>query len=428
MAKKKVWKVLLIIFIIIVVLGAAAGTIYYFMSKPKPVSVTTTKVRRADITQTVSATGKIEAEVEVKISSETSGEIILIEVNEGDTVKQGQLLAKIRPDIIETQLDQFQAAADAAKMEIAVREAEKDRSESNLERIAELYKKEFASKDEFERAQAAYKQAASSYQAAFARYEQALASLKQIKKNALRTTITSPIDGVVTKLSVEVGETVLGTVQMQGTEMMRISDLSVMNSVVEVDENDIVLVEIGDTARVEVDALKDKILTGYVYEIGHSALISQLGSQDQTTNFEVKIRLTDIDARLLPGMTCSAKIETETRKDALVVPLAAVTVRNAAVDRTPDVSEGGIRTANDESNRISKRPPSVVFIMKGDTAKIQPVETGISDDNGMYEIKDGLEEGQTIISGSFLTVSKMLQDGMLVQIDSTGGGRKRIYQ
>lgn len=428
MAKKKVWKVLLIIFIILVVFVGAAGTIYYFMSKPKPVSVTTTKVRRADITQTVSATGKIEAEVEVKISSETSGEIILIEVNEGDTVKQGQLMAKIRPDIIETQLDQFQAAADAAKMEIAVREAEKDRSESGLERIAELYKKEFASKDEFERAQAAYKQAASSYQAALARYEQALASLKQIKKNALRTTITAPMDGVVTKLSVEVGETVVGTAQMQGTEMMRISDLSVMNAVVEVDENDIVPVEIGDTARVEVDALKGKILTGYVYEIGHSALISQLGSQDQTTNFEVKIRLTDIDARLLPGMTCSANIETETRKDALVVPLAAVTVRNAAVDRTPDVSEGGIRTSNNESNKISKRPPSVVFIMKGDTAKIQPVETGISDDNGMYEITEGLEEGQTIISGSFLTVSKILQDGTLVQIDSTGGGRKRIYQ
>jgi HlyD family secretion protein len=276
-------------------------------------------------------------------------------------------------------------------------------------------------------AQAAYDQAVSGYKAALARYNQALASLKQIKRSAERTTITAPIDGVVTSLSVEEGENVVGTAQMQGTEMMRVSDLSVMNAVVEVDENDIVMVKNGDTARVEVDALPDNIYNGVVIEIGHSAIVSSLGTQDQVTNFEVKIRLIDEEPRLRPGMSCNVDIETKTRRDVIAVPLMAVTVRAEDFDRSPDVREGerGLRKKENKESGVSKvkRPPSVVFIKDGNKVKKKEVKTGISD-KGYIEITEGLEEGQTIVSGSYQAVSKQLHDGAEIKVDTSAAKNK----
>lgn len=421
MAKKKkkgsAFRITLIIFGLII----AIVVVFSFLNKGDEVlEVTTSKAINKTIVQTVSAIGNIEPETEVKISSETSGEIIYLGVQEGDTVNNGELLVRIKPDIFETQLEQFKASVEAAKMDVSFSKAEVERTENDLKRMQELYKKEFASKQEAENAKIAYDKAIANYQSSLKRLEQVEASLKEVRKNAERTTIYAPLTGVVTKLEVESGEKVVGTAQMQGTEMMRVADLSVMNAVVEVDENDIVLVEIGDTANVEIDAFPNKIFKGTVIEIGHSANVASLGTQEQVTNFNVKIRLLDIEAKLRPGMSCNADIMTETRNNVVAVPLPAVTVRtDIPTDKNPDLAEGGRgpRMEKEKNNEIVKRPPSVVFLYKNGKAELVSVETGISD-NGFIEITKGLDAGDEVISGSFMAVSRTLKDGMAVKIDT----------
>jgi HlyD family secretion protein len=420
MAKKKkrtvLWITLAVIVVAVVVLAVAFGG-----KKNGAINVITSKISKRNITQTVSAIGKIQPETEVKVSSQASGEIIFLGVKEGDTVRSGQLLVRIKPDIIDAQLKQMKAAADAAKMDINITEAEKIRAEADMQRIAELYKKEFISKQEFETAKAAAARAAGSYQASLSRYQQALAQLNQIEREEDRTSIFSPIDGVVTLLSVELGEKVVGTGMMAGTELLRVSDLSVMNAVVDVDENDIILVKKGDTANIEIDALADSKFTGVVIEIGHSAKQSALGTQDQITNFEVKIRLIDRDYKLRPGMSCNVDVYTETRYNVIAVPLQAVTVRESNLDARPDVDvQKGPGPSNDDvSKTIRKieRPPSVVFINDNLKAKMVKVETGISD-KGYIEIISGLNESDEIISGSYLAVSKDLTNGAKITIDT----------
>lgn len=418
MAKKKKRKGIWITLAIIVLAGAGA---YFSMSGKKNdlISVTTSKVFKKDITQTVSAIGKIQPETEVKISSQVSGEIIFLGVKEGDTVRKGQALVRIKPDLIEPQLKQMRAAADAVKMDIGITEAEKERAESDMKRIAELYKKEFISKQEFETAKATAARAINSYQAALARYQASLAQLNQIESEKDRASIFSPIDGVITMLSVEIGEKVVGTGMMAGTELMRVADLSVMNAVVDVDENDIILVKKGDSTYIEIDALSDSKLLGTVIEIGHSAMQSQLGTQDQVINFEVKIRLHDYDSRLRPGMSCNVDIHTETRYNVIAVPLQAVTVRDAMVNRSPDVNTDAAPGPPGNTPKLAKsmRPPSVIFVRKDSEAKMVQVETGISD-KGFIEIKSGLSEDDEIISGSYLAVSKDLTDGAKIKVDT----------
>lgn len=414
MAKKKNKAKWIVIILVLLLVIAAIIYQYQESTKEKPITVTTAKVTKRTITQTVSAIGRIQPEMEVKITSEASGEIIFLNVKEGDTVRAGQIIVRIKPDIIETQLEQYKAAADAARMEINIRKAEKDKLQSDLQRNTELFEKGFISKQEFERAKAAYDQALSSYMASLARYEQALATLKQFQRSADRTTIFAPITGVVTKLSVEKGEKVVGTAQMQGTEIMRISDLSVMNAVVDVDENDVVFVKIGDTASIEIDAFPDRIFTGRVVELGHSAKLTQMGTQDQVTNFEIKIRILDKEPRLRPGMSCNVEILTETVYDVLSVPLQAVTVR----DTSQFAEQKNISEEDDTKIKQRKRPQTVVFIRDGNKAKMVPVETGISD-KGFIEIKKGLSEEDEVISGSFMAISKLLKDGALIKIDSS---------
>nr|MDA3843602.1 efflux RND transporter periplasmic adaptor subunit [Candidatus Kapabacteria bacterium] len=327
MAKKKSKKNLIILTIVVLVIGGLIAGLVLLKGGNDLIIVSSEKVKTRTITQRVSAVGRIQPELTVKISSETSGEIIFLAVREGDTVRRGDLLVRIKPDIFETRLEQYEAAAEASKMEIDVSKAEKERSKGDLSRVKELYQKEFASKEELDRKNATYTQAASRYSSSLLRYEQSLASLKEIQRNAERSTIFAPQAGIVTRLNVESGEKVVGTAQMAGTEMMIISDLSKMNAEVEVDENDIILVSIGDTCEIEIDAFPDSLYTGEVIEIGHSAMLSSLGSQDQVTNFKVTIRLSDIEPRLRPGMSCNVDIETETHEDIVALPLQAVTVR-----------------------------------------------------------------------------------------------------
>jgi HlyD family secretion protein len=414
-SRKKMWIFIMIIIILIVVIAVLS-----LKEGEEEVRVTIEKVGRRTITQVVTAIGKIQPEMEVKISSQTSGEVIYLGVKEGDTVRANDMLVRIKPDIIETQLEQAKAVMEASEMEIEIRKAEMTRTKASLKRVTELYEKEFASQEDFDRAKVAYEQAVSSYKAALSRKEQSLASLRQVQRSADRTIIYSPIDGIVTKLNIEKGEKVVGTEMMAGTELMIVSDLSVMNAEVEIDENDIILVHIGDTSRIEIDAFPDEIFIGKVIEIGHSAVTNQLGTQDQVTNFKVRIRLLDHNPKLRPGMSCSADIETQTKENVLSVPLQAVTVRKFGLNKKPDVTEHGIRSKKEEKKSV-KHPPSVVFVKKGNKVSQTEVETGISD-NGYIEITKGLDEGQVIVSGSFMAVSKELEDGSVIKVDST---RKR---
>ena len=418
MAKKKNKKKVIIIICVLALVFIGVLAVVFVTKGDKAIKVTTSKAERRTITQTVSAVGKIQPETEVKIASETSGEIIYLGVKEGDTVRYDKLLVRIKPDIIETQLEQFKASAEASKTDIDARKTELDRSSIDLRRISDLYKKEYVSSQDYDKAKATYEQAQSGHEAAIKRYEQARAALKQIEVSAMRTTINAPINGIVTSLSVEKGEKVVGVAQMAGTEMMRISDLNIMNAVVDVDENDIILVKIGDTATVEIDAIPDKIYKGIVIEMGHSAKESQLGSQDQVINFSVKIRLIDKEVRLRPGMSCNVEIQTETRSNVVAVPLQSVTVRTEKFNKTPDVREQNIKAESDEDKKVKQeRPPSVVFIKKGNRAKMIKVKTGVSD-KGFIEITDGLKGDEEIISGSFQAISKELSDSCIIKIDT----------
>jgi len=419
MAKKKSKKKTIIIIGFIVIAVGAIVAFIFLNNSNQAISVTTAKVAKRTISQSVSALGKIQPETEVKISSETSGEIVMLGVKEGDSVRSGRLLARIKPDIIESQLEQFKAAAEAAKMDIDISKAEKERAESDLKRVTELYKKEFASRQDFDLMKSTYDKSVSAYQASLSRHQQSLATLKQIEKTASRTTIFAPINGIVTKLNVEQGEKVVGTAQMAGTEMMMVSDLNTMNAMVDVDENDIVLVKIGDTAKIEVDAIPDKYFKGVVIEIGHSAIVNSLGTQDQVTNFKVKIRLIDKDVQFRPGMSCNVDIMTQTKANVLSVPLQSVTVRDTATS-FKDIDEKASIQKKDESEAKQKvkRPPSVVFVRNKDKVKMKYVKTGISD-KGFIEIIEGLKENEEIVSGNYMAVSKLLKDDSKIKIDSS---------
>jgi HlyD family secretion protein len=414
MAKKKKNTRNLIIFISIVVIGIIVAA-SLMNNKDKPVEVAVEKVANRTIVQKVSAVGKIQAETEVKVSPETSGEVVYLGVEEGDSVKKGQLLIRIKPDIIETMLEQYRASVEAAKLDAEAVSERVKQAETELKRARELYKNKYISQQEFDTYSTNYQTLQSNYQSSIARYQQSKASLKQIEKNAERTTIFAPIDGVITARNVEIGETVLGTQQFQGTEMLRVSDLNVMNAIVEVDENDIILIQKGDTASIEVDALPDLILKGIVIEIGHSAIQSTTMTQDQSTNFNVKVRIINPDPKLRPGMSCNAEITTETKYDAIAVPLQSVTTRVKFAD---DVRPDGIQQVKDsEEDKIKKRPPMIVFIQEKDIVRTREVKTGISDD-GYIEITDGLKLGETVVSGSFQAISKLLDDSVKVTLEN----------
>ncbi len=442
MAKKKSKKKL---FITLAVFGVVIIAIIGFAMASrgsKTVEVQTAKIERRTITQTVTAVGKIAAETKVTVASETSGEIVELPIKEGDTVRSGQLLARIKPDIIESQLEQSQAATESSQKEIDVRRSIRDKAKLEFDRTKDLYDKKFASKSEYDVAKAALDQAESSLAASQSGYKQSKAQLKQTQRNAARTVLHSPMDGVVTKLNVEKGDKVVGTNMMAGTEMMVVSDLGVMNAEVEVDENDIVLVKIGDTTKVFVDAIPDQTINGVVLEIGHSAITSSTGTQDQTVNFKVKIRITDSESKLRPGMSCNVEIQTKKAENVLSAPLIAVTTRDGKEsDKGPGVggpaggappqggeapkgdNPGETKDAkaerNEELKKKREKVTSAVFVLEGNTVRLTTVKTGISD-KGYIEILEGLKEGDEIVSGSHLAINKQLKDGYTVKVNQMG--------
>ncbi|MBI4548110.1 MAG: efflux RND transporter periplasmic adaptor subunit [Ignavibacteriae bacterium] len=390
--------VLLIVLTLLVILGSKKETVY---------TVQTEKVQRRIITQTVTATGKIYPEVQVVITPEVSGEIITLPVKEGAKVKKGDLLLKIKPDI-------YIALRDRSAAELTSAKASLQRSESEYKRGNELFAKGLISNSELE-------QVHTSYEVAKAQFDQAQAALKQADENLAKSTIDSPMDGTVSQLKVELGERVLGTSQFQGTTVMTVADLSRMEARVDVGENDIILISIGDTARIEVDALPERKLTGVVYEIGNTAKTKGLGTQEEVTNFEVKIRILDKDVTLRPGMSMTATIETETKHNVLAVPIQSVTTR------TPGKGKGEEKKESDESDEMAAsdsrikqkedKPKEVVFIADNNSAKMVEVKRGISDDSHT-EITSGIEEGKEVVSGSYKAINRELEDGVKIKVDN----------
>jgi HlyD family secretion protein len=419
--RRLVWLLMAAVLGLVVVFGAAS---YFLGSKDTAILVSVEEVDRATIVQTVSAIGRIQPEYQVKISSEASGEIIYLGVRDGDTVRAGQLLVRIQPDILQTQVEQFAASAQASKLIIDANKAEVDRTEAELRRVTELYKKDFASREELDRATAAFQSATSRYLSSKSDYVRSQGALKQTQASASRTTILSPMDGVVTSLSVQRGEKVVGTAQMQGTEILRISNLDVMNAWVDVDENDVALISIGDTVRVRVDALRDRVYNGIVYEIGNSARVSAQGTQEEVVNFQVRIRLLDRDAQMRPGMSCNVDIETETRRNVLAVPIQSVTVPQES-DKKTDVQQGPLLERRGTRRDSTAAQRNIVWVTDGRTVRAVPVETGISD-QGKIEILNGLKEGDTVVVGPYQAISKLLTPGAAIKIESAEARKERF--
>ncbi len=359
-----------------------------WISSEKPITVNTEKVERRNIIETVSASGKIQPETEVKISPDVSGEIVNLYVKEGDVVVKGDLLLKIKPDTYLSILERSRASLNTSKSSLAKAEAQLEESQSNFERNKTLYDKGTISKSEFEKIEASYKVAQLSVEDGEYMVSSAQASLREAQENLNKTNIYAPISGTISQLNVELGERVVGTAQMAGTELMRLANLKLMEVAVEVNENDINNVSLNDTAIVEVDAFLGQQYTGIVSEIANSANVVGV-SADQVTNFEVKVRIID-EVSFRPGMTATVEIQTQRVNDVLSLPIQAVTTR---LDTT------------DNAEKIE-----CVFAFQDNRKALQiTVTTGIQDDE-YIQIKSGLEEEQEIIIGPYNAVSRLLNN------------------
>lgn len=404
--KKSKKKVIIFSALGVVVIGLLL--IVFLGSKREPViPVQVEGAQKRTITQIVTATGKIQPEVMVKISPEVSGEIVTLPVKEGQRVRKGEMLMKIKPDVYVAQRDQFSAGLLRAKADLT-------RSELEFKRIGSLFEKGMVSETDFVAARA-------TYESSKATYAQAQASLSQAEENLRKTTVLSPMDGIVSQLNSELGERVLGTAQFQGTDVMTIADLSRMEGQVDVSENDVVMVSIGDTARISVDAFADRKITAIVYEIANTAKSKGLGTQEEVTNFTVKMRVLDKDITLRPGMSMTADVETETHANVLSVPIQSVTTRMPKTEMAGGPGpEGGAAPAGGgmaaARARSENRPKEIVFVVDNGVAKALNVKRGISNDTHV-EILEGLNEGAQVVSGSYKAINRELEDGAKVRVE-----------
>jgi len=380
--------------------------------------IETKKITRLDIIETVSATGKIQPEVEVKISSEVSGEIIELPIIEGQQVKKGDLLVRINPDIYQSSLNRVQASLQNVKANLNQAEASLTEAKASYQRNKQLFEKGIISKSDWDKAISSYEIALANRESAYYGVKSASATVNEALDNLNRTTIYAPMAGTISKLDVELGERVVGTQQMAGTEILRVANLSNMEVEVDVNENDIVKVTIGDSTLVEVDAYLKKQFEGVVTEISNSA--DGVLSADQVTNFKVKVRIAEDSYKDLvegkpayyspfrPGMTATVDIITDKRNNAINVPISAIAIKTDTTSAK--------RKSKDLENLIEKPEKfECVFIKNGDTAELRVVKTGIQDDSNI-EITSGLEEGDEVIVGPYNVVTKTLKNGDKVQI------------
>jgi HlyD family secretion protein len=405
--------------------------------REKPIPVVTEKAVRKSIVQAVSATGKVQPETEVKISPEVAGEIIELPVEDGKAVKKNDLLMKIKPDSYKALLEQQEAGISSARATNLQQKASLTKAEQDLKRSQDLFNKKMISDSEFTAAQAAYDVAKNTHESSLHQIEQAEASSSQARDALSKTTIYSPIDGTVTVLNSKLGERVVATNQFAGTEVMRVADLNHMQAVVDVNENDVVKVKIGDKATVTIDAYSDRKFKGTVQQIANTGKTTGMGTQEEVTNFEVKIQIIDHDVRLRPGLSCTADIQTDMVKDVVAVPMQSVTIRTGDTKMSPEeieknkqkaaAREKGDNNAEAINDRLVKQQEKEereklqkgVFTMGGGKAHWVKVTTGIADDAYM-EIKSGVKQGDDVISGSYSAISRKLKDGAKVTIDKEG--------
>lgn len=404
----------------------------------KTEKVTTEKASDRTVVETVTASGKIQPETEVKLSSEVSGEVVELKVKEGDIVKAGQLLCKVRPDVLQSGYERTVASFNAQKASVAAAQQQLIQNQANFvnadatyKRNVELFNKKVISASEFDAAKAAYLTAKANLASAKenvtgAKFtlDQTGANVKEAGANLAKTTIYAPVDGVVSKLSIELGDRILGTSQMAGTEIMRISNLSSMEVNVDVNENDITRVKVGDNASIEVDAFSDKKFRGVVTEIASSSTAvgtTTSTSVDQVTNFSVKIRITEALAGkqqsiFRPGMSATVDIESETLKG-LSVPIQAVFTDNKNKSTDPSASSNNQDNNDKQKSKLAdKTVKQFVYTFDAATKKVKQAEvtTGIQNDQFII-IKSGIKSGQEIVTGPYSAIQNKLKDGMIVE-------------
>src|ERR1700730_297951 len=421
--------------IALVVLWIIASIIWN--KREKPIPVTTETAIRKTIVQTVSATGKIQPEVEVKISPEVAGEIIELPVEDGMRVKKGELLLKIKPDSYKALLEQQEAAISAAKATNLQQKATMLKTEHDFKRADDMFAKKTISVQEYNAAQAADDVTKNTYESSLHEIERAQAGSSQARDQLSKTTIYSPIDGTVTVLNSKQGERLVATGQFAGTEVMRVADLGHMEARVDVNENDVVNVKVGDKVEVKVDAYADRKFHGTVYQIGNTGKTTGSGTQEEVTNFEVKIRIEDHDVVLKPALSCTAEIQTNEVKDVVAVPMQAVTIRTGESNLSPeeiekkrqkvtqrDKGDNNAEFVNERAEKAAQKEEREklvkdVFLKKGNKAEMAKVTTGISDDT-YTEIKSGIQPGDEVISGSYSAISRKLKEGAKVALDKEG--------
>jgi len=395
-------------------------------NKDKGIDVEIAKVDEITIVETVSATGKIQPEIEVKISSEVSGEIISLPVKEGQVVKKGDLLVKINPDLYTSGYNRTIAGLSGTKAGLSQADASFKEAKANYDRNKTLFEKGIISKSEWDKVISQFESAQANKQSAYYNVQSASATVNEAKDNLGRTTIYAPADGTISMLNVELGERVLGTQQMTGTEILRVANLNNMEVEVDVNENDIVKINVGDSANVEVDAYLKKKFKGIVTSISNSA--SATLTADQVTNFKVKVRILKESYQDLtqgkpvsyspfrPGMTATVDIITKRKDKVIGVPISSVVVKSD----TAAVKKLEVDDPNSEENKIkpkSDKKYECVFVQSGAKAKIRIIKTGIQDDTNI-EVTEGLKKGDVVITGPYTTVTKDLNSGDKVTVSA----------
>ncbi len=439
--KRKKGRKLIFFIIAGVVLLLVAVSVVIHSRKP-PITVQTEKVSAHNITEIVVASGKIQPVVQVSISPEVAGEIVELPVKEGDNVKKGDLLLRIKPANYEATRDSAAASYQSAIANKNLAKAQLDKAEAEYKRNLELFQNKLVSDSIFLDIKTTYEVAKLQFETATHQVDQSKFGLDNANADLNKTTITSPIDGTVVNLKSQLGERVLGTSFNMGTEIMTVADLNEMEARVDVGEMDVVLMAPGQNTHLEVDAFKDHKYNGVVTEVANSAkgfgqsAASALGGSSSATGdatkFEVHIRIKEKEL-FRPGMSVTAEIETRSRTNVLAVPIASVTARLPKMDKahgTNSVAAGtnsastnmaaatnSLSTTNtvkaDKKNKDAPKQIDVVFVLEGDHVKMVPVKIGISDDN-YWEVTEGLQDGQEVVSGGFHAISHDLEDGMKI--------------
>jgi HlyD family secretion protein len=459
--KKKSRKAWWIVAVLLV--AGAAGTGAYLKRSEKPILVQTEKVSRRSLTEFVVASGRIQPVVQVKISPEVSGEIIDLPVKEGQQVKKGDLLVRIRPDFYAANHRSAQAAYRSAEAGQTLAEANLRKAESDFKRNQDLLTNELISASVYMVFKTALDVARASCRSAEHQVDVARASLDRATEELSKTTIVAPIDGTVSRLNSQAGERVVGTAMMTGTEIMMVADLNEMEARVEIGEIDVVLIATGQKARLEVDAFRDRKFGGTVTEIANSSRGADRnspgsgmgggggGQSQEATRFEVRIRIAEREV-FRPGMSVSAEIETRSRTNVLTVPIQSVTTRlpktdaagtnsntgtnasaSAKTNAAPHASSGHAKSRDKSGgdslsgpngkSKDENKPIEVVFLFEGGIVRARPVTRGISDDN-FTEITAGVQEGEEVISGGYKAISRDLEDGKKVTIGVEPAARR----